>query len=97
MLDNNTLTVLSAALELPEAQQFQLIDALLDRGEELESLHADVPPLTDDRLKELVQEGKDAIAKGDSKTFETPRAMANHVGAIFDQAILDNAKADSQE
>jgi len=96
MLDTNTLTVLSAALELPESQQFQLIDALLGRGEEPESLHADAPPLPDDRLKELVQEGKDAIAKGDSKTFQTPRAMANHIGEIFDQAILDNAKADGK-
>jgi len=69
-----------------------LIDALLDRGEELESLHADAPLLSDDRLQELVQEGKDAIAKGDSKTFETPGAMANHVDKIFDQTILDNAK-----
>ncbi|NOY28701.1 MAG: hypothetical protein GXP28_00575 [Planctomycetes bacterium] len=97
MLDNNTRTVLSAALDLPEAQQFQLIDALLGRSEEPESFHADAPPLSNDRLQELVQEGKDAIAKGDSKTFQTPRAMANHIGEIFDQAILDNAKIDSQE
>jgi len=97
MLDNNTRTVLSAALELSESQQFQLIDALLDRGEEPEDLHAEAPPLTDNRLQELVREGKDAIAQGDSKSFQTPKALADHVGEIFDQTILDSAKVDSQE
>ena len=97
MLDNNMQNVLSAALKLPEAQQFLLIDALLDRGEELGGLHTDAPPLTDDRLQELVQEGKDAIAQGNAKTFSTPKALANHVGEIFDQAIRDNTQADSQE
>jgi len=97
MLDNHTHTVLSAALKLPESQQFQLIDALLDRGDEPEDLHADASPLTDNRLQELVDEGKNAIVKGDSKTFETPRALADHVGEIFDQVILDNANVDSQE
>jgi len=97
MLDHDTQNLLSAALKLPETQQFQLIEALLDRGEEPESLHADAPQLTNDRLKELVQEGKDALAKGNSKTFETPRALADHVGELFDQAIRTNAKADSKE
>ncbi len=97
MLDSNMQNVLSAALELPEAQQFQLIDALLGRGEEPGDLHADAPPLTDERLRELVQEGKDAIAQGDSKSFSSPRALADHVGEIFDQAIRANAKDDSQE
>lgn len=97
MLDNNMQHVLTAPLKLPESQQVQLIDALLDRGDEPESLHAEAPPLADDRLQELVQEGKDAIAQGDSKTFPSPRALADHVGEIFDQAIRANAKADSQE
>ena len=97
MLDNNMQSVLSAALKLPAAEQFLLIDALLDRGEELGSLHADGPPLTSDRLQELVQEGKDAIAQGNAKSFPTPRALAEHVGEIFDQAIRDNTEADSQE
>lgn len=97
MLDNNMQNVLSAALKLPEAQQFLLIDALLDCGEEPGSLHADAPPLTDDRLQELVQEGKEAIAQGNAETFPTPRALAEHVGEIFDQAIQDSTKANSQE
>ena len=97
MLDNNMLNVLSAALKLPESQQFLLIDALLDRGEEAGSLHADAPPLTGDRLQALVQEGKEAIAQGNAKTFPTPRTLAEHVGEIFDQAIRDNTQADPQE
>ena len=96
MLDNMQ-NVLSAALKLPETQQYLLIDALLDRGEEPGSLHADAPPLTDDRLRELVQEGKEAIAQGNAKTFSTPRAMADHVGEIFDQAIRDNPQSDPRE
>jgi len=97
MLDHEMQHVLSAALKLPESQQFQLIDALLDCGKEPENLPIDAPPLTDDRLQELVQEAKDAIAQGDSKNFQTPRAMANHIGEIFDQAILTKAKNDSRE
>lgn len=97
MLDNNMQNVLSAALKLPEAQQFLLIDALLDRDEEPGSLHADAPPLTGDRLQELVQEGKEAIAQGNAKTFPTPRALSEHVGEIFEQAIRDNTQPDSQE
>jgi len=97
MLDHDIQNVLTAALKLPDAQQFQLIDALLDRGEQPERLHVDAPPLTDDRLKELVQEGKEAIAKGDSKTFSTPKELADHVGEIFDQAIAANTKVDPKE
>ncbi len=97
MLDNNMQNVLSAALKLPEAQQFLLIDALLDRDEAPGGLHADAPPLTGDRLQKLVQEGKEALAQGNAKTFPTPRALADHVSEIFDQAIRNNTKADSQE
>jgi len=97
MQNVNMQNVLSAALKLPESQQFLLIDALLDRGEEPGNLHTDALPLTDDRLQELMQEGKEAIAQGNAKTFPTPRALAEHVGEIFDQAIYDNTQADSQE
>ncbi len=97
MLDSNMQNVLSEALKLPESQQFMLIDALLDRGEEPGTLHAEAPTLTNERLQELVQEGKEAIAQGNAKTFSTPRAMADHVGEIFDQAIRDNPQSDPRE
>jgi len=97
MLDNMQ-HVLSEALKLPETQRFQLIDALLDQSDkEPEKFREDAPPLSNERLQELVKEGKEAIAQGNAKAHPTPRALANRVGEIFDEAICANTKADSQE
>jgi len=40
---------------------------------------------------------REAIARGNAKTLPTPRALADHVSEIFDEAIRTNTKADSQE
>ncbi|MEM9186227.1 MAG: hypothetical protein AAGB00_06985 [Planctomycetota bacterium] len=86
MLDQPTESILNAALQLPNQQRKALIDALIDSDPAPESLHSETPPLTNERVRELVDEGRADLAEGRSRSFETPKAMADHVAGIFREA-----------
>ena len=88
MLDTNAQQLLSEALKLPHPQRTELVDALLESmpaGEAVEHF-PDAPPLTPERLAQLSDEGRQALASGDYQSFESPQALAQHVGELFDRA-----------
>ena len=87
MLGNDVQNLLTAVLALPTPQQYELIDAILHHEELAEPQHRDTPPMTERRVIELVEEGKTAMANGDGKSFDSPKALADHVSGIFDSAI----------